>query len=94
MNRGVALCTTKIIELEITMTRFSFYPVVNKLNNLSAMSLTFFNGKIDIKSKSFLMLKKKGKRKVIMIPKAPNSMVLCDKVILNIMYFRLSELLC
>ena len=63
LNRGVALCGTKSIELEITMTRFLFHLIVDKLNNLKAMSLNFFNGKIQMKSKSFLMLKKKKKKK-------------------------------
>lgn len=45
----------KSIELEITMTGFLFYLIVKKLNNLRAMSLHFFNGKIQMTPKSFLM---------------------------------------
>lgn len=45
----------KSFELEITMTGFLFYLIVKKLNNLRAMSLHFFNGKIQMTPKSFLM---------------------------------------
>lgn len=41
------------------MTGFLFYLTVDKLNNPRAMSLNFFSGKIQMKSKSFLKLKKR-----------------------------------
>lgn len=60
------------------MTIFLFYLTVGKLNNPRPVSLNFFNGKMHIKSKSFLMLKKKEtKEKEVMIPKAPVKLWFC-----------------
>ena len=63
LNRKVVLGGAKSIELETTMTGFLVYLIVDKLNYPKAVSQNFFNGKMQMKSKSFLMLKKKKKRK-------------------------------
>lgn len=70
LNGEVALCSAESIELAITMARFLFNLIVAKLNNLKAMSLNFFNGKIQVMPKSSLMLKKIYIEKEIIISKA------------------------
>ena len=50
LNREVVLGGAKSIELEITITGFLFYLIVDKLNYLRAVSQNFFNGKMQMKS--------------------------------------------
>ena len=69
LNRKVVLGGAKSIELEITMTGFFFYLIVDKLNYLRAVSQNFFNGKMQMKS-VFSNAKKKKTGKEIMDSKA------------------------
>jgi hypothetical protein len=70
----------------MTMTRFLFYLIVDKLNNLRTLSLHSFNDKIQIGSKSFLMLNIFFK-KLLFLRYYSNSVVLCDSLKLYILEY-------